>query len=336
MSIFVGILHFQPGMTPQDILNAAKQGNPQAIAALMNRSLQPKGITARARLVDGTLQVMLEGDTAPSQAESVAYVTKGIKGLEIPGISNLMIAGKAIGAENLEWTERIELIPQQQAIQAPKISTIQKKENPQSMPGRPASGLKYQAPSIARQQSKNNLLQKILKKLQELWLLLQTWIAETNEQKRQMEEVFTREKQAFNKDLEFIRQNINTVKQDSLLEARVVANLTKEVKILGGKVIFFSKLTEQEKYSTLLLLLTIFSDNSQLQEFSFAQIKKGYFASAKAYALALEVLEKNPKQPKAKQFVLNIGRWHFGKLRKGKVTIYDEQAIQNDIQVRIT
>ena len=134
-------------MTPQDVLNAAKQGNPQAIAALMNRSLQPKGITARARLVDGTLQVMLEGDTPPSQAESVGYVNKVITcGLGFPAIiSHLVIAGKAIGSKNLEWTERIELIPRQQAIQAPKISTSPKKENPQSTPGRPASGLKYQA-----------------------------------------------------------------------------------------------------------------------------------------------------------------------------------------------
>jgi hypothetical protein len=157
MSIFISILNPQLTMTPQDVLNAAKQGNPEAIAALMNRSLQTKGITARAKLVAGTLQVMLEGNTAPSKAESVAYVAKGIKGLEIPGISHLMIAGKSIGAENLEWTERIELIPQQQAIQAPKISTSPKKENPQSTPGRPASGLKYQA---------NSSFQKIQEKLE--------------------------------------------------------------------------------------------------------------------------------------------------------------------------
>lgn len=48
-------------MTPQAVLSAAKQGNPQAIAALMNRSLQPKGITAKAKLTDGCLHVMLEG-----------------------------------------------------------------------------------------------------------------------------------------------------------------------------------------------------------------------------------------------------------------------------------
>jgi hypothetical protein len=137
-------------MTPQEVLNAAKQGNPEAITALINRALQPKGITARAKLVNGTLQVMLEGNITPNQSESVAYVAKGIKGLGIPGISHLIIAGRAVGSEQLEWTERIELIPQQQTIQVPKISTSPKREHPQSTPGRPASGLKYQAPSMER------------------------------------------------------------------------------------------------------------------------------------------------------------------------------------------
>ena len=42
----------------------------------------------------------------------------------------------------------------------------------------------------------------------------------------------------------------------------------------------------------------------------------------------------NSNKVTAKQLVLTIGRWYFGKLRDGKPTIYDEQAIQNDISVR--
>lgn len=42
----------------------------------------------------------------------------------------------------------------------------------------------------------------------------------------------------------------------------------------------------------------------------------------------------NSNKVTAKQLVLTIGRWHFGKLKNGKPTIYDEQAIQNDISVR--
>jgi hypothetical protein len=53
------------------------------------------------------------------------------------------------------------------------------------------------------------------------------------------------------------------------------------------------------------------------------------------YNLALRVLDENPKEPRAKKFVLEVGRWNFGKLREVKAaTIYDEQSIHNDIKVR--
>jgi hypothetical protein len=55
----------------------------------------------------------------------------------------------------------------------------------------------------------------------------------------------------------------------------------------------------------------------------------------RVYDKALHILEGNPDSSTAKQFVLNVGRWHFGKSRKdGRVTIYDEQRIQNDILAR--
>lgn len=53
------------------------------------------------------------------------------------------------------------------------------------------------------------------------------------------------------------------------------------------------------------------------------------------YRKALNILENNPSSSIAKQFVLDVGRWHFGKSRKGgRITIYDEQHIQNDILTR--
>lgn len=143
--------------------------------------------------------------------------------------------------------------------------------------------------------------------------------------------------QAFKKDIEFIRQNSNSIKQDpssQKLATRMLDHLKKEVSILGMKNILFNSLNSEEKRSTIKLLLSNFPESSQIQNFAFEQIQKGLLPSNQAYTLALEVLEENPSESKAKQFVLQVGRWHFGKLRGGKLTIYDEQAIQNDIQVR--
>ena len=54
------------------------------------------------------------------------------------------------------------------------------------------------------------------------------------------------------------------------------------------------------------------------------------------YNRVLEILADNPASSTAKQFVLTVGRWHFGKSRKGgKLSIYDEQRIQNDIFARV-
>jgi len=44
----------------QSILELAKQGDAGAIASLINRSIQPKGITATATLVEDCLHIDLD------------------------------------------------------------------------------------------------------------------------------------------------------------------------------------------------------------------------------------------------------------------------------------
>lgn len=62
-------------MTQANILELAKQGDVKAIAALMNRQLQPKGITAKVAMNDSCLQIMLESDQLPDQQTLVAWVS---------------------------------------------------------------------------------------------------------------------------------------------------------------------------------------------------------------------------------------------------------------------
>jgi len=53
------------------------------------------------------------------------------------------------------------------------------------------------------------------------------------------------------------------------------------------------------------------------------------------YKSCLSLLESNPGGAPCKRLVLEIGRWHYGRLREhGTPTVYDEQAMQNDILVR--
>lgn len=76
----------------------------------------------------------------------------------------------------------------------------------------------------------------------------------------------------------------------------------------------------------------------------FAHAKKAITLSVTApneasskdlYNAALEILSQHPEQLALKQYALEVGRWHFSIQRPDrKVTIYDEQSIQNDIFVR--
>lgn len=57
--------------------------------------------------------------------------------------------------------------------------------------------------------------------------------------------------------------------------------------------------------------------------------------SLRFYNLALKTLAENPGDTRAKTFALEVGRWHYSLQRSDrKLTIYDEQALQNDILVR--
>jgi hypothetical protein len=92
-----------------NILQLAKQGNPKAIAALINRQLQAKGITVKVSIQDSSLEVILEALEIPNQKTLVAYIHKGIMSLESTAIKTIKISGKCINKDFLSWTQEIEI-----------------------------------------------------------------------------------------------------------------------------------------------------------------------------------------------------------------------------------
>ena len=95
-----------------DIISLAKQGNPKAIAALMNQSLQTKGITAKVALKDGCLQIMLESIQTPNQTSLVTFIKKGVTSLGILSVERVKVYGKQSGEEFPAWNQEFELIEQ--------------------------------------------------------------------------------------------------------------------------------------------------------------------------------------------------------------------------------
>ena len=99
-------------MTQPNILELAKQGDAKAIALLLNRQLQAKGITAAASLKDGCLQVMLEAIEVPSQQVLAPWVSKSIAGLGAASIEKVKIYGRQTGAKVPAWTQEFEVAGQ--------------------------------------------------------------------------------------------------------------------------------------------------------------------------------------------------------------------------------
>lgn len=91
------------------LIQLAKQGDPKAIAALMNRQLQAKGILAKVALKDQCLQIVLETHHSLDSQSLVSYIHRGIVGLAIPSLQTIRIYEKQMGEEFPTWVEEIEL-----------------------------------------------------------------------------------------------------------------------------------------------------------------------------------------------------------------------------------
>lgn len=87
----------------------AKQGNPKAIAAMLNRSLQAKGITAKASVKNGCLQIMLEAAEVPPKQPYVDSLRKGLTNLMPAAIQKVKVYGKQVDGDFPEWLEEFNL-----------------------------------------------------------------------------------------------------------------------------------------------------------------------------------------------------------------------------------
>lgn len=99
-------------MTQQEIRELAKQGNPKALATLINQSLKSKNITAKVGVKNDCLQILLEYDQVPDQEAMVSFIRNGLIKLEVP-INNVKVYARKLGEENPAWNQTFELIPVQ-------------------------------------------------------------------------------------------------------------------------------------------------------------------------------------------------------------------------------
>ncbi|MDY6782816.1 MAG: restriction endonuclease [Cyanobacteriota bacterium] len=100
-------------MTQLNTLEAARQGDVNAIASLLNHFFQPKGITATAALKDDCLQVTLAAERVLNRDVSVKRIHRALLRLAAKPIKRVKVYGKKNGDEFPQWEAEFELAAEQ-------------------------------------------------------------------------------------------------------------------------------------------------------------------------------------------------------------------------------
>ncbi len=96
-------------MNQPTLLERAKQGDDEAIAAVLNYLLKDKNITAKVAIKGNRLLVLLKSVQVPEQESSVAVVSKLMKQLSVESINSVEVYGKQIGQQSTAWRESLDL-----------------------------------------------------------------------------------------------------------------------------------------------------------------------------------------------------------------------------------
>lgn len=92
-----------------DIISQAQRGNPKALSDLLNRALESKQITIRAKLVQQRLTIFAEGNEIPNQQSLIGIIKRGIKDLGIDTLVSIKVYGRKTNTPDEGWIDEIVL-----------------------------------------------------------------------------------------------------------------------------------------------------------------------------------------------------------------------------------
>ncbi|WP_448561831.1 hypothetical protein [Trichothermofontia sp.] len=96
-------------MTQPNLVALAQQGNPRAIAALVNQHLQPQGIQARVTVKSGNLHLLLESKAVPDRHTHLEQITHLFLENQIHAFATVMVYGRKQGEKQPAWQDRVDL-----------------------------------------------------------------------------------------------------------------------------------------------------------------------------------------------------------------------------------
>ncbi|MDX2230900.1 MAG: type IV pilin-like G/H family protein [Leptolyngbyaceae cyanobacterium bins.349] len=96
-------------MTQSSLLELARNGHPQAIAALMNSVLEPKGVIAKTQLDGDCLHIVFTSEHLLSQAAIASFVKNGLTTLGTRSFQTVKLYAKKIGQDAPLWMDSFAL-----------------------------------------------------------------------------------------------------------------------------------------------------------------------------------------------------------------------------------
>lgn len=149
--------------TPKpNLLKLAKQGNPKAIAILLNRHLEPKGINVKAELSKNILKLMFEGEKIIPQPVLVEWLSSSLLiNIVSDSITQVVIYHKRIGHNFPDWQEEIDLNSIHKLSENNPNSKSQNLTEPIITSNFMGLGLLFNSISDATEQVKNTLTETV-------------------------------------------------------------------------------------------------------------------------------------------------------------------------------
>lgn len=96
-------------MAQTHLLALAKQGDPDAIAALMNSTLQARGVTAKVIRIEDYLHVSFSSPRTLNQKTLTEFTRRGLATLELAFLKAVKIYGLKTGEDLPIWTAQLEM-----------------------------------------------------------------------------------------------------------------------------------------------------------------------------------------------------------------------------------
>ena len=119
-------------MGEQSILELAKLGNANAIADLMNQSLQQKGVSCKVKISGDRLYVFVESSHKDRQAV-VALIRQGTINLNVKSLKIVKIYGRQLGENTAAWNEEFDLVSQAKTPSPASFSHVETNGNDNSI-----------------------------------------------------------------------------------------------------------------------------------------------------------------------------------------------------------